>query len=89
VPSNLSSRLIYGSFGWGCVLETHPKEVETWLVYKWTIDSRNVWFSYSRFLKTIFFFYGCKHDYEHHEIWHQQDVSSPQLLEKKSFEEKG
>jgi len=29
VPSNLSGRLIYGSFGWGYVLETHPKEVET------------------------------------------------------------
>jgi len=28
VPSNLLGRLIYGSFGWGSVLETHPKEVE-------------------------------------------------------------
>jgi hypothetical protein len=29
VPSNLSSRLVRGSFGWGCVLEMHPKEVKT------------------------------------------------------------
>jgi len=28
VPSNLLGRLIRGSFGWGCVPETHPKEVE-------------------------------------------------------------
>ncbi len=52
VPSNLLGRLIHGYFGWGCVIEIHPKEVETWLVYKWTIDSRSVWFSYSKFLRT-------------------------------------
>jgi hypothetical protein len=44
------------------------------------------------------FFHGCRHD-EHYEIWHQQEVvihnlnqqevGNPQLLEKKSFEEKG
>jgi hypothetical protein len=39
VPSNLSGRLISDSFGWGCVVETHPKEVEVQLVYKWAIDS--------------------------------------------------
>jgi hypothetical protein len=35
VPSNLLGRLIHDSFGWGCVVEMHPKEVEAWLVYKW------------------------------------------------------
>jgi hypothetical protein len=28
VPSNLSSKLIYYSFGLGCVVKTHPKKVE-------------------------------------------------------------
>ncbi len=42
-------RLICGSFSHGCVVETHPKEVE---VYKWIINSWNVWFSCSRLLKT-------------------------------------
>jgi hypothetical protein len=43
--------LIRASFGWGCVVEMHPKEVKAWLVCIWTIDSWSVWFSYSRFLK--------------------------------------
>jgi hypothetical protein len=51
VSSNLSSRLIRGSFGWGCVVKTHPKKVEAWLVCNWTIDSLSVWFSYSKFLR--------------------------------------
>jgi hypothetical protein len=33
VPSNLSSKLIHGSFGWGCVAKRHPKEVEAWLEF--------------------------------------------------------
>jgi len=28
VSSDLFNRLIHGSFGCGCVVETHPKEVE-------------------------------------------------------------
>jgi hypothetical protein len=28
VPSNLSGRLIRGSFGWDCVVKMHPKKVE-------------------------------------------------------------
>jgi len=28
VPSNLLSKLIHCSFGLGCVVKTHPKEVE-------------------------------------------------------------
>jgi hypothetical protein len=28
VSSNLLGRLIYGSFGYGCVVKMHPKEVE-------------------------------------------------------------
>jgi hypothetical protein len=28
VPSNLSGRLIHGSFGWGCVVEMHLKKLE-------------------------------------------------------------
>jgi hypothetical protein len=34
VPSNLSDRLIYGSFGWGCVMKMHPKKVKklSWFV---------------------------------------------------------
>jgi hypothetical protein len=38
---NLLVRLIRGSFGWGCVVEMHPKEVEAWLVRKWIINSWN------------------------------------------------
>ncbi len=30
VPSNLSSKLIHGSFGWGFVAKTHHKEIEIW-----------------------------------------------------------
>ncbi len=52
VPLNLLGRLICSSFGWGCVVETHSKEIKTWLVYKWAIDSWSVWFSYSKFLRT-------------------------------------
>jgi len=51
VPSNFLGRLIHGSFSWGYVVEMHLKKVKAWLVYKWAIDSRNAWFSYSRFLK--------------------------------------
>jgi hypothetical protein len=34
VPLNLLTKLISGSFGWGYVVETHPKEVKVWLVCK-------------------------------------------------------
>jgi hypothetical protein len=33
-PSNLSGRLICGSFGWHYVPKMHSKEVEAQLVYK-------------------------------------------------------
>ncbi len=52
VPLNLLSRLICGSFGWDCVVETHPRKVKTSLVYKWVTHFWSVWFSYSRFLRT-------------------------------------
>jgi hypothetical protein len=42
------------------------------------------------------FFHRCnhlfskhRHDYEHCEIWHQQGVGNPQLIENFSFEEEG
>ncbi len=35
------------------------------------------------------FFHGCRHDYEHHEIWHQQEVGNLRLLENFSFEKRG
>jgi hypothetical protein len=50
VPSNLLDRLICDSFGWGCVVEMHPKEIEAWLVCKWVTNFQSAWFSYSRFL---------------------------------------
>ncbi len=39
VLSNLLSRLICGSFGWGCVAKTHPKNVKVWLICKLVINS--------------------------------------------------
>jgi hypothetical protein len=51
VPSNLSNKLIYGSFGWGYFAEMHPKEVKTWLVCKWATNSWSAWFSCSKFLR--------------------------------------
>ncbi len=29
VPSKLLGKLIHGSFGWGYIIKTHPKKVET------------------------------------------------------------
>jgi hypothetical protein len=99
VPSNLLGRLICGSFGWGCVAKTHPKEVKAWLVYKWTTNSWNVWFSCSRFLRTtrIFFInvnmimnlvkYNTNKRWVIHNL-SQQEVGNTWLLEKNSFEEK-
>ncbi len=52
-PSNLWGRQIHSSFGWGCIVEMHLKEVKTWLVSKWTTDSQNVWFSCSKFLRIV------------------------------------
>ncbi len=100
VPSNLSSRLIHGSFGWGCVAKTHPKEIETWLVCKWIIISWSVWFSCSRFLKTTrissmainMIMKTMKYDANKRWVIHnlnQQEVGNPQLLGNFSFEDEG
>ncbi len=100
VPSNLSSRLICGSFGWRCVLKTHPEKVEAWLVCKWTTHSQFVWFSYLRFLKTSkkvsmdvnVNTNNVKYDTNKRWVIHnlsQQKMGNLQLFENFSFEEKG
>ncbi len=79
VPSNLSSRLIHGSFGWGYVIKTHPKEVDVWLVCKWTTNSwKCLIFMFKIPKDNNNFFHACKHDYEHYEKWHQQKMGNPQ-----------
>jgi hypothetical protein len=97
VPSNLLTRLICGSFSWGCVAKMHSKEVKAWLVYKWAIDSRNVWFSYLRFLKIartssmdVNMMNIVKYDTSKRWVIHnfnQQEVGNPQLFENISFKE--
>ncbi len=100
VPSNLFGKLLCGSFGWGCVVKTHPKEVKTWLICKWATDSRNVWFSCSRFLWIIksssinvdMIMNIVKNDTNKRWAIHnlnQQEIGNLRLLEKNSFEEKG
>jgi hypothetical protein len=91
VPSNLSYRLKFGSFGWGCVVEMHPKEVEAWLVYKWTIDSRNAWFSCSKLIRIAKIFsmdvnMNMNMTYDSNKRWvihnlNQQEMGNMWLLE--------
>jgi len=45
VPSNLLGRLIHGSFAWGGVVGIHHNDVNVWVHWRWTTDSRNDWFS--------------------------------------------
>ncbi len=52
VPSNLSGKLICGSFGWDWLVHMHPKEVKLWLVCRWKMNSWSILFSYSKFLRT-------------------------------------
>jgi hypothetical protein len=66
VPSNLLSRLIRGSFGWGFVAEMHAKEVKARLVYKLFTKCLIFLFNIPKDNKD--FFHGCRHDYEHCEI---------------------
>ncbi len=99
VSSNLLSRLICNSFGSGRVVKTHSKEVKVWLVYKWTIDSRNAWFSCSRFLKikissmdVDMIINTVKYDTNKRWVIHnlnQQEVDDAWFFEKNSFEDKG
>jgi hypothetical protein len=99
VLSNLASRLIYGSFGWGCVAETHPKEVEAWLVCKWATNSRNAWFSYSRFVRItrtssmdVNMMNIMKYDTNKRSLIHnlsQQEVGNLRFLKNFSFEDEG
>ncbi len=38
----------------GCIMETHPKDVKTWLFWIWTMDSwRGDWVFFCIFLRTI------------------------------------
>jgi hypothetical protein len=98
--SNLLGRPICGSCGWHYVLEMHPKEVGTWLVYKWTIDSWNVWFSCSRFLRVArtpsmdvnMTMNIMKYDTNKRWVIHnlnQQEVDNLRLFENFSFKEEG
>jgi hypothetical protein len=100
VPSNLLGRLICGSFDWGCVTKTHPKEIEAWLVCKWETYSQSAWFSYSRFLRTTrissmvvdMIMNTMKYDTNKRWVIHNfnhQDVGNPWLFENFSFEEEG
>jgi hypothetical protein len=98
LPSNLLGRLICGPFGWACVFGMHPKDVKTWLVCKWTIDSRVAWFPYSIFLRTTKNFSMdvdmitniMKYDTNKRWVIHnlsQQEVGNLWLFEIFSFEE--
>jgi hypothetical protein len=52
VPSNLSSRLIHGSFGWVMLSKHIPKRLKfDWFANEPQIHE-SVWFSCSRFLRT-------------------------------------